>query len=68
MRIDSLPMQKYKCKAQISYGSVPFFRSQIICGDLVETLRPIPEIIRKNCYPKHILVGFCDYVNRKTEH
>ncbi|MBP1964600.1 hypothetical protein J2Z65_003823 [Paenibacillus aceris] len=27
--------------------SVPFFRSQIICGDLVETLGPIPKIIRK---------------------
>lgn len=25
----------------------PFFRSQIICGDLVETLGPIPKIIRK---------------------
>ncbi|SDO65980.1 hypothetical protein SAMN04487897_1193 [Paenibacillus sp. yr247] len=27
--------------------TVPFFRSQIICGDLVETLGPIPKIIRK---------------------
>lgn len=36
--------------------TVPFFRSQIICGDLVETLRPIPEIIRKTVIQFHILV------------